>query len=116
MMFHVIPERGAEPTIDMIFDVQVLDEDGLSSEDVNNLYLITKKAILSGETKQAWHEGNIVSADSLRDVISTPEVISIVAGKLESKYKEEHGVSIKADHELVREILQMAIDDFENSV
>ena len=116
MMFHVVPVRGSEPVINMMFDVSVLDEDGLSKEDVSYLYLITKQAILSGETKMVFHENEILSCNNIKNALSSPEVISVISEKLKSSYEAEHNVVVDADQAILKNILEFVIDDFENSV
>jgi len=115
LMFHVIPKNGAEPDIHMIFDVQVLDDDGLSKEDVNNLYFITKQAILSGETKQAWHENNLLSFENIKEVVTSPEVIALVAEKLKTTYKAKHGVTLDPDKDSIREVFEWVVENAEQS-
>lgn len=116
ILFHVIPRKGREPEINQLFDIEVLDDDGLSKDDINSLYLLTKQAILSGETKMAYHEGFILSGDNIKEAISSPEILANIAEKLKSSYKSKHGVSIDPDKELLRELIELAIDDFDNSL
>lgn len=116
MMFHVVSRKGREPSIHQLFDVEVLDDDGLSKDDISNLYLITKQAILSGETKMEFHQGNVMAGEYLKTAISQPDVLTLIASKLKATYKANHGVTIEVNQELLKDILEMAIDDFEKSV
>lgn len=116
MLLHVTPRKGFEPGILQIFDIEILDDDGLSKSDVDDLYLISKQAIISGETKASFHQENILSEDRLKDAITSPDIVSAIAEKLKASYKIEHGVSVDADKDLLREVLEAAIDEFENSI
>lgn len=115
MMFRVTPKRGSAPDVWLLFSVDILDDDGLSKEDVGFLYLLTKKSILSGETLQAHHQRQLTSFENLRDALNTPEVISMITTRLVSNYKAKHGISLNPDQESVKELFLDIIDIIEES-
>lgn len=113
-LYHVETNSGSEPDVVQVFDVYILDEDGLSQEDAGNLYLLTKDAIKSGETMLAFHQGNCVSDfDSLRLAISSPSILGQIARKMESEYKSKTGVSVTVSDDEVHEFLHQIIDAVE---
>ena len=115
MMFHVSPARGGEPIVSMLFDVEVLDDDGLSKSDTDSLCLLTKQSISSGDTKRAYHQENIMSFENIKAAIVSPEIVSAVAEKLKSTYKSQHGVSVDSDNDSVREVLEWMVDEAESA-
>lgn len=115
IMFHVSPSKGREPEVQMIFDIQILDEDGLSKEDTENLYLLTKQSILSGETKSVYHRENLFSFDNIRAAISSPEIVNAVANQLKKTYRTQHGIDVEPDLESLREVLSWMVDEAESA-
>ena len=105
MLFHVAPVRGGEPDVVMIFDVSILDDDGLSKDDVGYLYLLTKGAVASGETMQSFHEVNCMMTDRLKAALSCDEAVSAVVRRLESDYRTSTGVTVTITHDQVRTLV-----------
>lgn len=94
ILFHVSVTRGKEPDIEMVFAVEILDDDGLSTEDASNLYLLTKTALLSGETIQEHHNQRCMNMDILRRVFHDESVTKYCADKIKSEYAKETGVKV----------------------
>jgi hypothetical protein len=67
-LYRVVPVRGRDPKAVQIFDVALLDEDGMSNEDAENLCMLTARAILSGDTERRYHRTACTSERSLLEV------------------------------------------------
>ncbi len=55
-LYCVVPVKGKDPRTVEVFDVALFDEDGLSPTDVENLYLLSRRALTTGETELAYHQ------------------------------------------------------------
>lgn len=105
MLFHVAPVRGGEPELVMVFDVSILDDDGLSKDDVGCLYLLTREAVTSGETMQSFHEVNCMMPERLMAAMSCDEAVSAVVRRLESDYRTSMGAAVTITHDEVRTLV-----------
>lgn len=110
MLFHVMPSKGGEPDLWLVFDVEILDDDGLSKEDVEYLNLLTKEAVLSGDTKQTFHNGNCLSFDAIRSAICSGPILSEIVRKIESEYKTKTGANVSITEDQLSEVLSWMID------
>jgi len=113
-LYHVSPTKGVEPDITEIFDISILDEDGISEDDAYCLYLLTKEAIESGETKKLFHEINCTSIERIKSVVMSDEVVSILKKKLEESYRENMGVSVSVDDEEIKNIFESVFEIVES--
>lgn len=113
MMFHVSPALGKEPDVVMIFDVEILDEDGLSKNDAACLYLLTKQAITTGETKKVFHTENIMTIESLKRSMISPAVIAKIKEELQEQYHRIHGITPEVDADSLRDAIEAMADAFE---
>ncbi len=105
MLFHVAPVRGGEPDVVMVFDVSILDDDGLSKADVGYLYLLTKEAVSAGETMMGFHEANCITAERFKKALYCDEAVSAIVRRLESDYRTAMGVPVSIANDQVRSIL-----------
>ncbi len=110
MLFKVTTLPGSEPDIAMIFDVGILDDDGLSKTDAQMLYLLTKTSLLSGETMQAFHNESCMSFDSLREAFADPAIAKAVCEKIKTLYKAKHRAQPDITPERVTEFLVDTMD------
>lgn len=110
MLFYVAPSKGGEPDLYLVFNVEILDDDGLSKEDAEYLYLLTKESVLSGDTKQAFHNAYCLAFDEIRSAICSGPILSQIARKIETEYKTKTGASVTVAENELSEILNFMID------
>lgn len=105
-LYHVSPTKGVEPDITEMFDIFILDEDGVSESDAHSLYLLTKAAVASGETKKLFHELNCTSIDRMKSAMMSADVVSLIKRKLEDGYRENMGVSVSIDDQDIADLIE----------
>lgn len=96
-LFHVSPTKGVEPDITQLFDIELLDEDGVSKDDVFHLSLLEKTSLNRGKAHDLYHTINAVSIKRIRDEISHPDVVRVLCKRLEERYKKHMGVAVAVD-------------------
>ena len=110
-LYHVATENCNTPEIIEVFFVELLDEDGISKDDVELLYLITKKAFFSGETEGAYHDARIYNEKYLLDTLFSDSVTKAVAKELAKRYKKDCGVVFEdIDPAYIKELLEMYLE------
>ncbi|SET40619.1 Type I restriction enzyme R protein N terminus (HSDR_N) [Nitrosomonas marina] len=109
-LYHVSSTKGVEPDITEIFDISILDEDGVSEDDSYFLYLLTKSAIETGETKRIYHEANCASTTRVKSAVLSDESIALICKKLEDDYRKRMGVSVIVDKEEIYGYLSEIMD------
>lgn len=105
-LYKVIPQPGKDPKIIEVFDVALLDDDGVSDTDAECLYLLTSRAIFSGDLDKACHTVACTSKRRILNAIESERVIKALRLELTSKYKEDHGENVSLDDEQMLEIVQ----------
>ena len=113
-LYHVTPSTGIEPEIQQIFDVSILDEDGISEEDSDNLYLLTEQAMTSGETKEVFHQQNCLSFERILEALKSEDVMVAISKKVEESYKKNMGVTVDVKPEWISDIMQEMFEIFIN--
>lgn len=109
-MYHVSPTKGIEPDVVEIFDVSLLDDDGVSNDDATDLFLMTPESIFSGETAKIFHHINAVSETRLSFAFNSPSVVNAIKRELEDNYRRTMGVNVIIDDELISEFLGSAFE------
>jgi predicted Zn finger-like uncharacterized protein len=102
-MYKVLPVAGQDPQLMSIFDVALLDEDGVSESDAENLYLLTQRALLSGETEDAYHVINCTSKRRLLKALASDRVTKAIHRELIEVYTTEMNRDPRISSELVTE-------------
>ncbi len=94
-LYHVKQRQGEEPEVTEIFDVELLNEDGISKDDIEMLYLLTEKALTDGECLSTYHFMQCVSADNIIEtVINSENILTVICNELRDNYKKKTGVLI----------------------
>ena len=100
LLYHVSPRQGEEPEVIGIFDVELLNEDGISKDDIDSLYLLTEKAIIGGEGLSTYHFMQCASADNIIETVTgSAKILDAICNELRDKYKEKTGVLVGDDLE-----------------
>lgn len=107
-LYHVALERNSAPEIIEVFYVELLDEDGISKDDINSLYLLTKKSFLSGGTEDAFHNARITDPTYFLNTILSENIAKAIAKELTRQYKKDYGIEFdNIDSQLVKDLLEM---------
>ena len=96
---HVAP-NGATTMIG-VFDVALLDEDGVSDDDAEALYLLSKRAVQIGDTEKHSHTMAALQPSKIFDALRDEAVIRKLRTTLEKRYQDSSNVKISLDDELV---------------
>lgn len=115
-LYRVTTRPGKEPDIMMVFHVDIFDDDGLSKDDAEMLYLLTKNALLGGDTLQEYHNQNALETEYLKMAFSDPAVAKLISEKLKYNYKQKTGVSVEVTPEMAIEQLSFYIDFIEENI
>jgi len=108
-LFRVIPTKGSDPRVVEVFDLGLLDEDGVSDRDVEFLYLLTKRAIKSGDSERHYHRTCCLDAERLVKAMSSERVARCLKMSLTQSYSDETGcrvpITVEDVVEKVKELL-----------
>lgn len=105
-LFRILPIRGHDPKVVQVFDVALFDDDGLSDYDVGCLYLLTKRALLQGDSDSVFHLQESLGDRRLLDAMMNERTIKLLKNLLSDSYKAEFDVTVKLNEEGVKERLQ----------
>jgi hypothetical protein len=105
-LYRIIPVRGHDPRVVEVFSISLLDDDGLSDWDVERMYLLTKRALLRGESEQEFHLVQCLDDQRMLLAMSSERVIRSARRVLMQTYKKETGQTVKLTAEDVRETLK----------
>lgn len=110
-LYHVERGKNKSPEIVELFIIELLDDDGISKDDVECLDLLTKKSILSGRTERWFHESRIVEGDNLYQAILSTPVINAICKELIKQYKKDYGIEFEGlDNEYIKELISIYIE------
>ena len=99
----MIPVKGREPRVVQIFDVAFLDQDGVSDEDAESLYLLTSRAMFSGETERMFDITASTSDRQLLSAMTSERVVGALRRELIDQYRAESDQRVKLDDEVVEQ-------------
>lgn len=108
-LLRVIPVKGQNPEYIKVFTAALLDEDGLSAYDVERMYLLTKKALLRGETESEFHSARCFDKNRLVSAMFTDRAISAIRRSLMDAYYKSFKQRLKISHEDVYEELRSLV-------
>lgn len=110
-LYHVEAVKGSDPEIVEVFDVQLFDEDGLSKNDIQDLYLISEKSLLNGDTDIAYHYANIQSPEFIASCLLSENVINSVSKEILKQYKNVYGVKFdEIDKKYLHNMIKILLD------
>ena len=104
-LYRVTPQRGKSPSMDLVFDLALLDEDGISKGDSEHLYLLSYRALSSGDTEREFHEVSCTSPAHLYQAIFSERVLNAIRVELKDSYRDEHDHRVKLSNEDVEDAI-----------
>ena len=102
-LYRVFPVKGADPRTVEVFDLALLDEDGVSDDDVEMFYLLTRRAVFGGDAERMYHRTACLSNRRVLEAITTPRAIAAIRRSLMEAYKLDAGEKIALADETVTE-------------
>jgi len=108
-LYRVIPQKGSGPRFIEVFDVALLDEDGVSEEDAENLYLLSPRAVFGGDLEKRSHERACTNKKRVLKALESERVLKALRMELQNTYKVEHDYAVKLDDESVGYYLEDAL-------
>ncbi|QDT69691.1 hypothetical protein MalM25_26310 [Planctomycetes bacterium MalM25] len=115
-LYRVTPQKGMSPRMDLVFDVALLDEDGISDEDAEKLYLLSHRALSSGDTESEYHGVRCSGPSRVYEALFSERVLSAMRIELASSYKEETEQSVKLSDEDAEDALKNLLTPLEFGV
>lgn len=104
-LYRVCPQKGKSPHMILVFDVALLDEDGVSEADAAHLYLLSNRALSSGDTEREYHEVCCCSPARTYEALFSDRVASALRIELSRSYKEECEQNVRLTDDAVIESL-----------
>jgi len=102
-LLRVFPVKGADPRVVEVFNISMLDEDGVSARDIANLFLLTSRSIFGGETEKAHHRVACLSHQNLLASLTTTRVIRAIRRSALETYKKSSKQTIKLTEAFVED-------------
>ena len=93
--------KGSDPHVVEVFDLALLDQDGVSDEDAEKLYLLTSRALFSGDSERMYHRIACLSTQRVLTALTSPRVLKAVRRTLGDSYKMETCQSVRLDDDLI---------------
>ncbi len=89
-----------------VFDVALLDDDGVSDDDAELLYLLSKRSMSSGDTESHCHQAASMHTLRLVEALLDEGVVAKVRRALITRYKDETGVNVDIDLDYLKDKLE----------
>lgn len=115
-LYRVTPQTGKSPQMDLVFDVALLDDDGISDVDAENLYLLTSRALTSGDTESEFHRIRCTSMHSVYESLFSERVINAMRLQRTEQYKASADENVKLQTEDASEALHALLTPLEFGV
>jgi predicted Zn finger-like uncharacterized protein len=103
--FKVERSDGADRFIE-IFDLGLLDEDGVSDQDAEELYLLSKRSMECGDTEKHSHLVACLQPSRIVASLVKDEIIAKLRRTLADEYKAETGVNVDISAEVIRQCVE----------
>lgn len=94
----------------------LLDEDGVSDEDAEKLYLLSHRGLSSGDTEREYHGVRCTSPARAFEALFSDRVLSALRIELASTCKDEEGEAVKLANEDAGDALRNLLTPLEFGV
>ena len=115
-LYRVTPQKGKSPRMDLVFDVALLDEDGISDDDAEKLYLLSRRSMCSNDAESEYHDVRCSSPLKVYQALLSERVLSALRKELTSSYKEETSQRVKMTDEDAEDALRQLLTPLEFGV
>jgi hypothetical protein len=101
-LVRVIPVPGQDPNVVEVYSISLFDDDGLSLYDVERMYLLTKRALLKGETEKEFHRAHCLCDKRLLSAMFSDRAVAAIRRSLIVSYKKDFTEPVKLSNDDVR--------------
>lgn len=112
-LYRVTPQKGTSPRMDLVFDLALLDEDGVSDMDAEHLYLLSHRALKTGDTETEYQTVRCTSPPRVYDAIFSERVLKAIRLELAQLHKDDSGQNVKIDNEQVEDAVNELLTPLE---
>ena len=102
-LYRVTARSGLAPRMDLVFNVALLDDDGVSDADAEHLYLLTQRAMSVGDTEKEYHQVICTSHPRLYEALFSDRVLNAIRIELADSYRAEAEQRVVLDEEDVKD-------------
>jgi len=85
--YHVMPVKGQQSEVTLIFDVDILDENLKSNTKTDLMFLISKEGLSKGRLAEYLSAQNAISPKTLKPIFLSDDVLSAVRKEIKRKTK-----------------------------
>ncbi|MEK7991077.1 MAG: type I restriction enzyme HsdR N-terminal domain-containing protein [Thiotrichaceae bacterium] len=89
-----------------IANIPILDEDGVSDTDAEELYLLSKRALQRGDTEKTSHQIAALQPYRITEALFESSVLSKINRTLSQNYKSESGVNVNISPEVLQQKIE----------
>ena len=108
-LHRVIPVSGENVSAVELFNISLLDDDGLSPYDIERMFLLTKRALLRGETEKEFQRAQALEDKRLLAAMFTDRAISAIRRSLCDGYRQQFKKHVKLTPDDVYDSLKSLI-------
>jgi predicted type IV restriction endonuclease len=101
--YHVMPVKGQQSEVTLIFEVDILDDNLKPSQKSDLLFLISKEGLSKGRLAEYLSAQNAISPKTLKPILLSNDVLLTI--RKEIKRKTKHNVDPKELKQAVERIL-----------
>lgn len=101
--YHVMPVKGQQSEVTLIFEVDILDENLKPSQKTELMFLISKEGLSKGRLAEYLSAQNAISPKTLKPILLSNDVLATI--RKEIKRKTKHNVDPKELKEAVERLL-----------
>lgn len=108
LFFRADKTEGENKFIE-IYETPILDEDGVSDDDAEALYLLSKRALQCGDTEKSSHQVAALQPHRLANALLDDAVLGKINRVLSQIYKSEAGVNVNIDIEVLKQKVEESL-------
>ena len=112
-LYQITSRPGEEPECTEVFDIFLLDENGVSEYELDCLFLLTSESLESGNTARNAHFCACMSEKYLLPALTSPKVVEVICKELEETYFKETGFRTEADRNSIVEYIKDTFGELE---
>ena len=105
-LWRVMPRKGLDPQVEPVFDISLMDDDGISEYDLASFYLLTKRALFNGETLREYHRIHASNDQHILQAMLSDRVVDAVIKTLTENYQTTHDEKVSLTPEFIAERLE----------
>jgi predicted type IV restriction endonuclease len=101
--YHVMPVRGQQSEVTLIFEIDILDESMKPSQKTDLMFLISKEGLSKGRLAEYLSAQNAISPKTLAPILLSDDVLATI--RKEVKRKTKHTVDPKELKQAVERLI-----------